>query len=122
MRRFPFFYLRSTVLRGQGQSVELPPRRGFGKDRCVRPDRQQRLERLDINNLCTMYLGKVQRQLDGQKAGIRVQCGKSATGEYALQVVDLPESIRLSKAAMERVLGNVELFLSLQGSWAFTFK
>ena len=77
---------------------------------------------INNSNLCSTYLGQVQKQLDRQLTGIRVQCGRSATGEYVLQSVDLPGSVRLSQAAMERVLANVGLFASLQGPWTFVFK
>jgi hypothetical protein len=77
---------------------------------------------VNISNLCTIYLEHVQQRLDEKGIGIRAQCGRIASGGYALKPVDLPVSIGLSRAAVERVLSNVGLFFTLQGPWRLDLK
>jgi hypothetical protein len=76
---------------------------------------------VNVSNLCTTYLEQIQQRLDEKGMGIRVQCGKTAMGDYALQPVDQPASLGLSRESIGRVLSNIGLFLSLPGSWSFKF-
>jgi hypothetical protein len=78
----------------------------------------------DINpgNLCTTYLGHLQKRLVEQGIDLQLQCESTASGTYTLQASEIPLSLGLSDAAIERVLANVALFLYLQGSWTLDFK
>ena len=77
---------------------------------------------VNVSNRCTTYLEQIQQRLDEKGMGIRVQCGKTAMGDYALQPVDQPASLGLSQESVGRVLSNIGLFLSLPGPWSFELK
>lgn len=76
---------------------------------------------VEIGKVCSTYLEQVQSRLDEAGFGLQVQCGKTQQGHYALQVVDPPPAFGLSAAAFERVLGNVGLFLTVEGPWKIAF-
>jgi hypothetical protein len=57
--------------------------------------------------------------LDEHNLGIQVTGGFRNGESWKIQVVHMPETFKLSPAALERVLMNKEILFYLQGPWEF---
>ncbi len=67
------------------------------------------------SEVCGWYLTKVQKMLDAQQAGIKIQCVAHPTGSR-LQIVEKPAS--MSEAEAENLIYSEEFF-TVPGPWVF---